>query len=180
VGVRFEKGSELKKYLALIFIGLIAIATYLYNYSLNINVQKFRIYSNLYFKNQDFTKFAQSILLYPNVKEIGYKRGAVRAEYFQPTPVVPEEQLIVWENQLKEHSILFAKITDREVFFYIGSISYQDKSLLVGIIYNSEKEHSNNCLTKIQNISQGQCNEKYNENWLINYYWHERFLPSQT
>lgn len=153
-----------------------AFGGYLYHYSLNIYVQKFRIYANLYFKHHDYATFARSILTKPNVKEVGYKYGSITAEYFQPGTTVSQQQLSIWETQLKEHSLFFAKVIDGEVFFHIGSIPYKNKVLLAGVVYNSNKTYTEDCLARVNSVSHGTCFEKYNSNWLISYNWHERIL----
>jgi len=97
----FDEGSALKKYLMLFFICLIAVAAYVYNYSLNVNVQKLRVYTNLYLKHDSFTNFEKSILHKENVKGVKFQYVVVKADYFRPTSEVPKDELEAWENQLK-------------------------------------------------------------------------------
>lgn len=176
----FDEGSALKKYLVLFFICLIALTAYLYNYSLNIHVQKLRVYTNLYLKHDDFTDFAESILLKENVKGVGFKYGAVRADYFKPTPEVSKGELEAWETQLKKYSMYSAKVINREVILHIGSIPYKDKTILVSLVYNSAKDYANNCLIEIKEKSKGRCFEQYNKSWLVTYFWHPSFMAGQT
>ena len=176
----FDEGSALKKYFLFFVICLIAIAAYLYNYSLNIHVQKLRVYTNLYLKHDYFTDFAESILLKENVKGVGFKYGAVRADYFQPTPEVSKDELENWEIQLKKYSIYSAKIINGEVIFHVGSIPYKNKTILVSLVYKSDNDYANNCLIEIKEKSKGRCFEQYNKNWLVTYFWYPSFIASQT